>query len=55
MFACLETFETIKALHQREHNRHENMICKQHFKWSEIMKRAFEFTKQIITIKNNLV
>ena len=55
MFMCLELFETIKVLYQRAHIEHKNIIYKQHFEWSKIRKRAFEFKKQIIAIKIKLL
>ena len=54
VFTCLETSETIKALYRREHIERENIIYKQGFDCSKIMKRAFEFRKQIIAIKTIL-
>ena len=55
VFTCLETFETTKAVYWRVHMERENVICKKCFKSSNIVKRAFEFTKQIIAIKVLLV
>lgn len=55
MFMCLELFETITVLYQRAHIEHKNIIYKQHFEWSKIRKRAFEFKKQIIAIKIKLL
>ena len=45
VFTCLETFKTIKVLYWRAHIERENIICKQGFDYSKIMKRAFEFKK----------
>lgn len=55
MFMCLVVFETIKVLYQTAHIEHKNIIYKQHFEWSKIRKRAFEFKKQIIAIKIKLL
>ena len=43
LFTWLETFETIKALYLRVHIERENIIRKQRFEWSKIMKKAFEW------------
>ena len=51
MFMCLEMFKSIKALHWGAHIERENIVWKQGFDCSNIMKRASEFTRQIIVIK----
>ena len=43
LFTWLETFETVKALYLRVHIERENIIRKQRFEWSKIMKKAFEW------------
>ena len=44
-------FRSIKALYWGAHIERENIVWKQGFECSKIVKRASEFTRQIIIIK----